>query len=692
MYAESGTALEDLKLQQNVLKSSLAVGRERITSSTLIQRNLQHAAATLPAPAVRKVLLHLVSSTLSAYTAACSSRAETHHLHTSLDRMCKLNNLLTVQVKSSIGISSHSPSSESNHVQSGDAPIMLTRAQSPRQQHLGFPLSPKQTTQVNLRDDSSDQFSPVALDSNRPLSQHTASPMAAAMQPNYPQRRALSADNLVHVDQASPATAKATPGSIASRSCVSSTQHDETHDRGNVQGSRERDWSVFSSAAKQHSFQSVSGSCSLNVSQATQDTSQLFDRMHLDPSGSGSNIECSPGKHTAITSSGNDKLDAERVMRSPTPPMGGVGGVNQVSQGSSTKVTEFGITKRSSPVDGLQTSHVHSTGFQTVAWQSPKGLKSHAISKSSLFHSSEFPDLSQSGSVASSSMRNSSMNGKLTATEPRGIRTPAKTEQRTRPRSATPKRVSFADDHGSSPRRTISAADDLFGDPTTGGSPQIQSIRSHNPHSFQDQVHTMPMANALNDSADADADPAKSPMRSPQRAEIGSAAAANVAVGVTTRVGDRGRYSGAIASPDNLSSFKVRDNPVAAHSDARPETPMSPIRDPQGSQESMNSRFERTDLNKTVSNLLVEQASTGVDQRWGVFGAGPVSGSESSKTSIQRQFMQGGNGSIEGHSKATMPQQHASPAPRFARTPPAKVQAYRKKLEELQAKSSDLSR
>lgn len=79
------------------LKVSLAVGHERATLSTLIQRNLQHATANISPAALQKLLLHLVSSTLSAHAAACSSPAEAHHLQVSLDRTCKFNQLLSVQ-------------------------------------------------------------------------------------------------------------------------------------------------------------------------------------------------------------------------------------------------------------------------------------------------------------------------------------------------------------------------------------------------------------------------------------------------------------------------------------------------------------------------------------------------------------------------------------------------------------------
>lgn len=257
--------------------------------------------------------------------------------------MCKLNNLLTaVQVKYS-----HSPSSESNHEQSGDAPMMLTRAQS-RRQHQGFPLSPKQTA-VNLRDDRSEQFSPRAMESDRPLVQHSAPPMAAAKHPGNPQHWGLSANNLVHVGQASPVATKSAPESTERRSCVPS----QTHCHGKVQGSRERDWSVFGSTAKQHSCQSVTGSCNLKASQAKQHTSQLLHSAHLDPSGSGSNVESSVGKHTGTASSGNNNLDTGRCIPSQMSPTGGV------NQRSSTQARPRGARPRGARPRGARPPQIH---------------------------------------------------------------------------------------------------------------------------------------------------------------------------------------------------------------------------------------------------------------------------------------------------------------------------------------------
>jgi Tfp pilus assembly major pilin PilA len=132
-----------------------------------------------------------------------------------------------------------------------------------------------------------------------------------------------------------------------------------------------------------------------------------------------------------------------------------------------------------------------------------------------------------------------------------------------------------------------------------------------------------------------------------------------------------------------LSAFKICDNPVAVESEGMIDSRYKPIGfPPPGQHGDSKWMLERPSHAQEVN-------STTVVKRFGATGSAATGEIEALR--LHSEHSQGGNhGLHESPVSAPQTTPYAKRGP--ARTPPAKVQAYRKKLQELQARTSDVVR
>ena len=637
--AENSAALEDLRLQRHVLKGSLAVGRERAASATLIQRNLQHAATTLSPAALRKVLLHLVSSTLSAYAAACSSRADVHQLQASLDRTSKLNELLTVQVTSSNGSSALFSAAGTCRTQVHAAhapPALVGSPRHPPEAHSEH--SPRKGRAIH--DVGASYSSPAAMD----CAVGSVGKQTVRRTPGH-QPDALSADSLLLN------AAHGSPVSLSSNPQVSS-----------VARLSEQQVQLTAVSQMPHSMHSSSSSSaglpdprSPSVGQTPRSS---LNRMQLQSSGyQGAMIDPYCERRPDMPA----QVDADKAAHA----------VVHSTQLPSSKLNSNSVLLAAEPQHGSRpTTPV--AGLRTHSMQ-PASLQSHAIANSASFCSTDFTHVASFNSMAASDENDAGAMDGGAGSGHREPPSPASAAKQARPRSATPKRVSFADEQGWTPGSLPTAGPATAGPATASGthanqSPSARSVGSTDPGVFNGSAACMERRVSLERSGAAPIQASLgSPRARPRSASVGQAVARNSDTSMAR----------------TLSSFNVRDNPVAAEWEGMIDSRCTPIAFPAGPGPS-------SDTERMLQQSEQDDLTTPV-KRFAASGYAVTSGRDPLHMRSERAL---GKGRDRGLHKSpvgavTGLQAKPAPSPRASRTPPAKVQAYRKKLEELQAKSCD---
>ena len=359
---------------------------------------------------------------------------------------------------------------------------------------------------------------------------------------------------------------------------------------------------------------------------------------------------------------------------------------DHAAQSEASKLSESSVlpsaapqhdVRPTTPVAGLRTHSMHATGLQ-----------SHAITHSASFRSTDFAHAAGSYSTIDSHGNDISAMHGAAGSGHRERPSPASTSKQSRPRSATPKRVSFADEHDCEPNNPEPAARSLFAACQPAGGVLLnegssaRSVCSLDPNvRVSKGGATCTGSRVLLEQSGSD-NLVQSCLESPRASHR---SAAGVGVG---RCGQRNSNASSMAG--GLSSFKVRDNPVAAESESMVDSRYQPIAFPAGAGPPGNSKWMPEQRVHSQADLTTPV------KRFGTSSLAATGVKEPQSSRSERAF---GNAGDSGDSRMQespvgvgAPQAKRVPSPRPARTPPAKVQAYRKKLEELQAKSCDAKR
>lgn len=347
--------------------------------------------------------------------------------------------------------------------------------------------------------------------------------------------------------------------------------------------------------------------------------------------------------------------------------------------------SEYGA-RPTTPVAGLQTHSMQ-----------PTQLQSHAIMQSTSFRSTDFNHLSMSGPMSTTHRNDVSVvNGSAypgvldTRTSHRDLPTATKLTKQVRPRSATPRRVSFADEQGWTPRNATPAASSPDNPGTSATtvrrcgseSPIARAVRTDlGVHSSYGSMRCTEYMASQDPSGTATMQSSLVSPRSRKR---------SYSVGELVGHVPGGRSDGrSITSAGSLSAFKVRDNPVAAESEGMIDSRYKPIAFPAG-----------PDLSGISKSMLEQRPAHAQDdlttpvKRFGTTSSASKGGREHLRFHVQQSPGHGGELGILGSPVAATSTPHTkrAPSPWPVRTPPAKVQAYRKKLQELQARSAEAGR